>query len=423
MVRSGRLLAEQRRHELQLVVVHPDDRALGGHRRGPLGEPLVDLHVGVPPGAGGTRASRRRRGRAATARRWTCPRSSGRPPPRRARPGSATCRRTRTAPGASPAEPDQPTHAPPRPATKGSSAVTRPPGLRCQRVLPSGSVTWSTGSRLATTTTGLSARAGASGPPAVPCPLLVHPYRARPYRRLPPAAGRARPVVPGRPVAVRARRARTRPRRRRARPGCRRLTAAWPSAASAAPATPRGRSTRSCTRRRTRCPRRGGRRAGRGDVARPGTSPSSSEPVTLITNVPTGTSGRAGAARPGQHVAADRAERGGTARPAAGTARPGTAVAADVAHDLDVVDDDEPLGDELGRARGEPVDPLGGVDDDHRDRQVLGQGEQPGGVHRATRRRSPRCRETPWRRRAPRRARGARSPRRAAGGGTGRTRR
>src|SRR4051794_31947639 len=59
--------------------------------------------------------------------------------------------------GASPAEPDQPTQAPPRPATKGSSAVTRPPGLRWYRVVPSGSVTWSTGSRLATTTTGLSA--------------------------------------------------------------------------------------------------------------------------------------------------------------------------------------------------------------------------------------------------------------------------
>src|SRR5947209_18213243 len=59
--------------------------------------------------------------------------------------------------GASPADPDQPTQAPPRPATKGSRAVTRPPGLRCQRVLPSGSVIWSTGSRLATTTTGLSA--------------------------------------------------------------------------------------------------------------------------------------------------------------------------------------------------------------------------------------------------------------------------
>src|SRR3954447_2822929 len=74
--------------------------------------------------------------------------------------------------GASPAEPDQPPQAPPRPATNGSSAVTRPPGLRCQRVVPSGSVTWSTGSRLATTTTGLSA--GTCPPLAVP-PLLVIP--------------------------------------------------------------------------------------------------------------------------------------------------------------------------------------------------------------------------------------------------------
>ena len=41
--------------------------------------------------------------------------------------------------GASPADPDQPTHAPPRPATKGSRAVTSPPGLRCHRVEPSGS--------------------------------------------------------------------------------------------------------------------------------------------------------------------------------------------------------------------------------------------------------------------------------------------
>src|SRR3954454_2555218 len=85
--------------------------------------------------------------------------------------------------GASPADPDQPTQAPPRPATKGSSAVTRPPGLRCQRVVPSGSVTWSTGSRLATTTTGLSARTGP--PPAMP-PVLAIPHR--PYRPPDPAA-------------------------------------------------------------------------------------------------------------------------------------------------------------------------------------------------------------------------------------------
>src|SRR5919112_6759708 len=82
--------------------------------------------------------------------------------------------------GASPAEPDQPTHAPPRPATKGSSAVTRPPGLRCQRTVPSASVIWSTGSRLATTTTGLSAPAcSCFFDAAIPVPTLLRPDRAR----------------------------------------------------------------------------------------------------------------------------------------------------------------------------------------------------------------------------------------------------
>src|SRR3954469_25401710 len=89
--------------------------------------------------------------------------------------------------GASPAEPDQPTQAPPRPATKGSSAVTRPPGLRCQRVLPSGSVTWSTGNRLATTTTGLSARTSSAPSPIPPQTLLTsEPERdTRPGTRAP----------------------------------------------------------------------------------------------------------------------------------------------------------------------------------------------------------------------------------------------
>ena len=50
MVRSGRCWRSSAGHQLQLVVVHPDDRVLGGHGCGPLGEPLVDLHVGVPPG-------------------------------------------------------------------------------------------------------------------------------------------------------------------------------------------------------------------------------------------------------------------------------------------------------------------------------------------------------------------------------------
>src|SRR5688572_19164386 len=74
--------------------------------------------------------------------------------------------------GASPADPDQPTQAPPRPATKGSSAVTRPPGLRCQRVSPSAPTTWSTGSLLATTTTGLSAPTRSSELSPIPLPSL-----------------------------------------------------------------------------------------------------------------------------------------------------------------------------------------------------------------------------------------------------------
>ena len=45
----GTELAQHLRHELELVVVHPDGRVLGGPRGGPLGEPLVDAHVGVPP--------------------------------------------------------------------------------------------------------------------------------------------------------------------------------------------------------------------------------------------------------------------------------------------------------------------------------------------------------------------------------------
>src|SRR4051795_12153938 len=75
--------------------------------------------------------------------------------------------------GASPADPDHPTQAPPRPATKGSKAVTSPPGLRCQRVVPSGSVTWSTGSRLATTTTGASAPSWDPVFSAIPRPTLL----------------------------------------------------------------------------------------------------------------------------------------------------------------------------------------------------------------------------------------------------------
>src|SRR3712207_6015259 len=97
--------------------------------------------------------------------------------------------------GASPADPDQPTQAPPRPATKGSSAVTSPPGLRCQRGSPSGPTTWSTGSRLATTTTGLSA-------PTAPAPwppefrdIPPRPYRDSAYPAAAAPSPRTRPAT------------------------------------------------------------------------------------------------------------------------------------------------------------------------------------------------------------------------------------
>src|SRR6478736_3870081 len=45
----GPQLAQQRRHELQLVVLHPDGRALGGDLGHRLGEAPVDGLVARPP--------------------------------------------------------------------------------------------------------------------------------------------------------------------------------------------------------------------------------------------------------------------------------------------------------------------------------------------------------------------------------------
>ena len=75
----GALLAQHRRHELQLVVVDPH----GGVRRRDVGqlhgEAFVDRDVGVPllRRRRSTRAARR--GRAATGRRSRIPRSTARP--------------------------------------------------------------------------------------------------------------------------------------------------------------------------------------------------------------------------------------------------------------------------------------------------------------------------------------------------------
>ena len=45
----GPLLADHPRDQLQLVVLHPDGRALVGHLDHRVGEPLVHLDVGTPP--------------------------------------------------------------------------------------------------------------------------------------------------------------------------------------------------------------------------------------------------------------------------------------------------------------------------------------------------------------------------------------
>ena len=45
----GSQLAQHRRDQLELVVLHPDDGVLGGVLRGRVGEALVDRDVGLPP--------------------------------------------------------------------------------------------------------------------------------------------------------------------------------------------------------------------------------------------------------------------------------------------------------------------------------------------------------------------------------------
>ncbi len=168
--------AQHLRDQLQLVVLDPHGRALGGRPRGRLGEAPVDLDVAVPPlpvvdrfddhvvverpqrGVGEALVVQRRRRR------------------RSAAPGTSVhavlldrrrCRRRRTA---SSGTPGQPIHAPRRLRSSGSSAVTRPPGLRFHSVVPSGSRSMSIGSRLATTTKSAEPAGGAdprrSGPRA-----------------------------------------------------------------------------------------------------------------------------------------------------------------------------------------------------------------------------------------------------------------
>ena len=49
MRRSGRRSRSIAGHQLELVVLHPDGGALGGDLGDGVGEPLVDLDVGLPP--------------------------------------------------------------------------------------------------------------------------------------------------------------------------------------------------------------------------------------------------------------------------------------------------------------------------------------------------------------------------------------
>ena len=163
MVRSGRSIAQHLRHQLQLVVLDPHGRAVGGGVGGGLGEAPVDLDVAVPPLAVVDRldddvvVERPQRGVGealvvlgdSSALSRTGYELRGRP----RRSGSSSASGT----------PGQPIQAPLRLRSSGSSAVTRPPGLRFQAVVPSGRRSMSIGSRLATTTKSADGVRSASG--------------------------------------------------------------------------------------------------------------------------------------------------------------------------------------------------------------------------------------------------------------------
>ena len=149
----GPLRAQHLRHQLELVVLHPDGRALGRHLGGPVGEALVDPDVGLPPLAVELRLGdevvverpERAVGEALVELLHLLRAQRHRAP--------ATTRPRRTArTSSSSADPGQPIHAPSLARITGSSAVTSPPGERRHDAEPSGRITRSTGSRLATIT-------------------------------------------------------------------------------------------------------------------------------------------------------------------------------------------------------------------------------------------------------------------------------
>ena len=140
----GAQVAQHLRHQLELVVLHPDRGALGGHLGGLLGEALVDRRRRRPTTRGGTPAWRPRRGRAATGCRWRSPRRTPRSPRRSGATGTSVhavlARRAR---GPRPAPPGQPIQAPSLRAhhrLEGGHqpAGGAPPAERCRRGRPRG---------------------------------------------------------------------------------------------------------------------------------------------------------------------------------------------------------------------------------------------------------------------------------------------
>ena len=127
----GPLLAQHLRHQLELVVLHPDGGALGGDLGGPVGEALVDRDVGVPPLAvelrlGDDVVVERPEGAVGEALVELLD-----------LPARSACTGTAESPSStngsnssSSAEPGQPIQAPSLARITGSRAVTRPPGER-----------------------------------------------------------------------------------------------------------------------------------------------------------------------------------------------------------------------------------------------------------------------------------------------------
>ena len=152
---AGTLLAQHRRDQHELVVVHPDRGALGGERGSAVGEAPVHRDVGVPPVTPERRLGdgvvvERPQGAVGEALVEARPRPPDSGTGTRVMP---SCSKTSSGPSG---PPSHPTHAPPWRCITGSIAVTRPPGewrRECSR-LSAGDPTRSTGRRLATTVRG-----------------------------------------------------------------------------------------------------------------------------------------------------------------------------------------------------------------------------------------------------------------------------